>query len=201
MLTVPRNPRALVVVQNRELTIQANAVFSMFKHDIKLKVDSIYRGQTARVENKILDQGTDILISTPDRIDKHLLARRIGFKHLEHIVIDELDTLIDSGFRDFIEEYFKLREVANMTMVAATVPPYLDKFIDTHFSAPDSPEPDRPAITKVIESKTHTNLANIAHEFIKLPEFNKMPTVLDVVRTINEDVGKGGGCMIFCNSI
>lgn len=41
-------------------------------------------------------QGVDVLVSTLDRVDKHREHLFLG--GLSHLIIDELDTLIDASF-------------------------------------------------------------------------------------------------------
>ena len=84
-----------------------------------------------------------------------------------------------------MENYFKQADSTILTMVAATYPPYIQKWVERHFSIETDPKPNKPTLNKIIDRKTHTNLTNIAHEFLKLPEFDKNPTLLNVLESID----------------
>jgi superfamily II DNA/RNA helicase len=55
-----------------------------------------------------LDKGVDILIATPDRLDKHHKDNNVYLSNLSYLVIDEADTFLDSGFSDVIKSFSEI---------------------------------------------------------------------------------------------
>lgn len=52
-----------------------------------------------------MDEGVDIVVSTPDRLERHRNKENLYLSMTSYIVIDECDTFLDSGFKEKIEEY------------------------------------------------------------------------------------------------
>ena len=198
ILTVGNAPRAIVVVPNRELARQVEGVMGLFKHEVRLKTLAIFSGQKMDLELRELNDGVDILIGTPDRIDKHRVNNSLTFNNVQQIVIDESDTIIDAGFSRHLDLFCKeLQKRSRFTFVSATVPPSLKKFVESHFSYEESKEN---YIKKVIESSTHLNLTHLKHDFIQLQDYDKTPLFFKVLEDVNSKLGSGS-CMVFCNNI
>lgn len=97
-MTEPNKPRAMVLVPNRELAIQVTEdAFKPFHYQIPLRFSSMYSGQSYKIETSKLDQGVDCLITTFDRLKYRRDAHKVFLSNLSSLVIDELDTFIDSG--------------------------------------------------------------------------------------------------------
>lgn len=105
--------RALIVVPGRELAQQVASVVEPFALAAGLNVAAVY-GQTSMVaEQKKLvtsldnllggSSNIDILIATPGRLVDHLQSTA-GFtlQHLEWLVLDEADRLLDQNFQDWL---------------------------------------------------------------------------------------------------
>ena len=198
VLTVSRAPRAIVVVPNRELARQVEGVMGLFKHEVRLKTLAIYSGQKLDLETRELNDGIDILIGTPDRIDKHRVNKNLNFDNIQQIIVDESDTIIDAGFSKHLDLYCQeLLKRSRFTFVSATVPPSLKRFIESHFSYEESKEN---YIKKVIETSTHLNLTHLKHDFIQLQDYDKTPLFFKVLEDVSSKLGSGS-CMVFCNNI
>lgn len=48
--------------------------------------------------------GIDILVGTPGRVKDHLQNNKLDLSKLKHVVLDEVDTMLDMGFADQVEE-------------------------------------------------------------------------------------------------
>lgn len=48
--------------------------------------------------------GIDILVGTPGRIKDHLQNGKLELTKLKHVVLDEVDQMLDMGFADQVEE-------------------------------------------------------------------------------------------------
>jgi superfamily II DNA/RNA helicase len=68
--------------------------------------------------------GADIVIATPGRLISMLTVGDITFKHLEHLVLDEADRMLDMGFYDDIVRIISyLPEDRQTLLFSATMPP------------------------------------------------------------------------------
>lgn len=201
ILTRSLAPRSVIVVPNRELARQVESVFNGFKHEVRLKTLSVYSGQKPSIEERELKEGVDILIGTPDRIDKHRMQKNLTFDNVEEIVIDESDTIIDAGFSKHLKKYLEeLQHKSRFTFVSATYPPSLKHFIFEHFTNNQDDPANKQYIKQIIEKSTHLNLAHLKHDFIQIPEYDKNPLFYKVLEEISSNIGSGS-CIIFCNNI
>ena len=69
----------------------------------KLKVHGLNNFDTMALQKRELDEGVDIIVGTIDRIEKHKQKNNIFFSNLLFYVVDEVDTFLDSGYKDVIQ--------------------------------------------------------------------------------------------------
>ena len=97
-MTEPLRIRSLVVVPSKELVDQVSEVCKEFAHVVKLKVMGLSSAQKFSIEREALkEQGVDVVVSTLDRLMRHNEKKSLFISKLRYLVIDEIDTLIDSG--------------------------------------------------------------------------------------------------------
>lgn len=48
--------------------------------------------------------GIDILVGTPGRIKDHLQNNKLDLSKLKHVVLDEVDQMLDMGFAEQVED-------------------------------------------------------------------------------------------------
>lgn len=48
--------------------------------------------------------GIDILVGTPGRIRDHLQNNQLDLSQLKHVVLDEVDQMLDMGFAEQVED-------------------------------------------------------------------------------------------------
>ena len=215
-LTVPHRPRSIVVVPNRELATQVEEVFRMFMYDVPLKFYAAYPGTKLKTEFMKIEQGIDLLITTPDRLVRHQNARKIFLSNCSSLVIDEWDTLLDAGMDDFIRnlvnpmiknnkskemQYVHNKKVKHsndrqVIFCAATVTKHIENIVSNYWIPGDK------SFKHLIEKNTHMNLANLDHEFIKLSEKDKYGPLRLILKEFSAfiNISKTAG-IIFWNSV
>lgn len=68
-----------------------------------VKVLPVYGGQEISKQIRSLKGGAQIIIGTPGRVMDHLRRRTIRCDHVNKIVLDEADEMLNMGFREDIE--------------------------------------------------------------------------------------------------
>ncbi|KAK5915187.1 hypothetical protein CesoFtcFv8_000803 [Champsocephalus esox] len=97
-----RAPKVLVLTPTRELAIQ---VAKDFKDVTKrLSLTCFYGGSSYNPQIEAIRNGIDILIGTPGRIKDHLQNQKLDLSKLKHVVLDEVDQMLDMGFTEQVEE-------------------------------------------------------------------------------------------------
>jgi ATP-dependent RNA helicase RhlE len=103
-----RAPRAVVLVPTRELAAQvADSVNSYGKY-LKLRTLVIFGGVSINPQIDALRRGVDILVATPGRLLDHAQQRNVDLRHVEVLVLDEADRMLDMGFIADIRRVIRL---------------------------------------------------------------------------------------------
>lgn len=92
------NIRGLILTPTRELAIQVAEKTLSYGEQLGVRVVSVYGG--VRFENQIrkMKRGADILVATPGRLLEMLIQKKFSLTHLEILVFDEADRMLDLGF-------------------------------------------------------------------------------------------------------
>lgn len=125
--TEHRHLNTLVIAPTRELAQQIDQQIEGFSYFLGVSSIPIYGGgdgATWDIQRKALEQGADIIIATPGRLIALLAAGTIKFDHLEHLILDEADRMLDMGFYDDIIKIINYLPKNRQTLLfSATMPP------------------------------------------------------------------------------
>lgn len=101
-------PRVLIIVPTRELSIQVgNAITALAKHT-GLRHAVIFGGSSAKEQIASIEKGIDILVASPGRFLDLYLDGYINPKKIKHLVVDEAERLMD---KSFIGQFHRILEV------------------------------------------------------------------------------------------
>lgn len=131
------NPRVLVLVPTRELVIQVVDQVNHLTKYMNVRTVGIYGGTNINTQRKAVAEGMDVLVATPGRLYDLVLSRSIELKGIKKLVIDEVDVMLDLGFRFQLTNIFELLpEKRQNVMFSATMTEDVDVLIDDFFTAP-----------------------------------------------------------------
>jgi len=115
--------RVLVVVPTRELARQISEHIDDYIKYLSLKSMVIYGGKSISTQSRGLNRGIDILVSTPGRLIEHIATKSIDIKSIEYLVLDEVDTILDMGFRGEVTQIIsQLKSKRQTILISATLP-------------------------------------------------------------------------------
>ena len=119
-----RRPQALILSPTRELCLQIAsdlADFSKFIPDVK--VLPVYGGSSIESQIRALREGVQIIVATPGRLIDLIKRGVVKLDHVNTVVLDEADEMLNMGFLDSIEEILSyVPEDRKMLMFSATMP-------------------------------------------------------------------------------
>ena len=97
--------KVLVLTPTRELTLQVAETFESFgKHlSVKPKVVSIIGGASIGDQLYKVQQGCDVLVATSGRFLDVLSKKQMNLSHLEFLVLDEADKMLNLGFSEELD--------------------------------------------------------------------------------------------------
>jgi ATP-dependent RNA helicase RhlE len=117
----------LIIAPTRELAMQIDQQIDGFSYFLKVSSISIYGGGDGiawEQQKRALKEGADIIIATPGRLISLLGGDDVDFSHLQHLVLDEADRMLDMGFFDDIIRIIRKLPAKRQTMLfSATMPP------------------------------------------------------------------------------
>ncbi|MFT5640586.1 MAG: ATP-dependent RNA helicase RhlE, partial [Cyclobacteriaceae bacterium] len=167
------NPRVLILVPTRELVLQVVEQAELLTKYMSVRVMGIYGGTNIKMQRVAVADGMDVLVATPGRLYDLVLSRSIELKAVKKLVIDEVDVMLDLGFRFQITNFFELLpEKKQSIMFSATMTEDVEILIDDYFIAPE----------KIYIALSGTPLANIKQSAYAVPNFyTKANLVIDLV--------------------
>jgi ATP-dependent RNA helicase RhlE len=119
-----RRIKALVVTPTRELALQIGENFEAYASFLPLRSTVIFGGVKQGTQTQILKRGVDILIATPGRLLDLMGQGFINLSHLEYLVLDEADHMLDMGFiHDIRKIIAKIPSDRQSLFFSATMPP------------------------------------------------------------------------------
>ncbi|KAH0517038.1 Nucleolar RNA helicase 2 [Microtus ochrogaster] len=189
-----RAPQVLVLAPTRELANQVSKDFSDITK--KLSVACFYGGTPYGGQIERMRSGIDILVGTPGRIKDHLQNGKLDLTKLKHVVLDEVDQMLDMGFADQVEEilcvaYKKDSEDNPQTLLfSATCPHWVfnvaKKYMKSTYEQVD-----------LIGKKTQKAAITVEHLAIKCHWSERAAVIGDVIRVYS---GHQGRTIIFCET-
>lgn len=164
------NPRVLVLVPTRELVVQVvNEIEKLSKY-INNRVLGVYGGTNINTQKQAVAQGQDIIVATPGRLYDLAVSRVLQLKSIQKLVIDEVDVMLDLGFRHQLMNIFDiLPERRQNIMFSATMTKDVDELISDFFINPN----------KISIAVSGTPLENISQERYDVPNFYTKVNLLE----------------------
>ena len=98
--------QALVICPTRELALQTTGVFRQLSAHTKLRTVSVYGGQSVNVQLKALRAGAQIVVGTPGRVLDLIRRGALKLSHVNTVVLDEADEMLNFGFLPDIRAIF-----------------------------------------------------------------------------------------------
>jgi superfamily II DNA/RNA helicase len=130
ILTGENNPSAitsLIIVPTRELAIQIAQHLEGLSYFTSVSSIAVYGGGDGNAfvqEKKALSMGADFVVCTPGKMMSHIKMGYVKLDHLQYLVLDEADRMLDMGFYDdimFIIDH--LPKKRQNLLFSATMPP------------------------------------------------------------------------------
>lgn len=119
-------PRALILAPTRELAIQIEKEAAMIGKYTPFKSIAVYGGQKLDIQQKQLNDHVDVIIATPGRLIDFKRRHVIHLGHVEMLVIDEADRMLDMGFIPDVREIVRStppRHDRQTMLLSATLTP------------------------------------------------------------------------------
>ena len=177
-----KGPQAVVLSPTRELAIQSAEEINHLAQYLPIHALPIYGGQEIERQFKALRKHPNIIVATPGRLMDHMKRGTIDLSHVQILVLDEGDEMVDMGFIDDIRTILAgIPEERQTMFFSATMPAPIRELAETFLKEPE--------IVKIKAATVTIDL--IEQEYIELPDRQKFDALcrLLVVNVVDGAIG------------
>lgn len=175
------NPQILILVPTRELVVQVVEVVEKLTRFMSVRTGGVYGGVGMQPQALMVGNGLDVVVGTPGRLLDLVLNGYLSLKAIKRLVIDEVDEMLDLGFRNQLTRVFDLLPAKRQNLLfSATITPEVEQIITTFFNNPE----------KVEAAPTGTPLENIDQSGYLVPNFYTKINLLRHLLTSHTEMRK-----------
>lgn len=130
-------PRALILVPTKELSLQIAAHATQLAKYTDLRILPVYGGVGTKPQAEAIQKGIDVIVATPGRFMELYLKNELPTKQIKTLVIDEADRMMDMGFMHQLRKIFDVlpRKRQNL-LFSATFPEKVEKLSSDFLTFP-----------------------------------------------------------------
>ena len=92
--------RVLILTPTRELANQVGEIAKAYTRVVSMRCTVVYGGVRIKPQADRIKRGIDILVATPGRLLDLVEQKYLNLSHIEFLVFDEADRMLDLGFSD-----------------------------------------------------------------------------------------------------
>jgi len=134
----PKLPiQALIIVPTRELAVQVTEELRWVGEFTQIRVTPVYGGQPVRKQVIALGKNPAIVVGTPGRLQDLHERGELSYDNIRFVVLDEVDRMLDIGFRDDIRRILgQMKHPHQTVFVSATISPEIEKLANQYQKNP-----------------------------------------------------------------
>ncbi|MFY9399103.1 MAG: DEAD/DEAH box helicase [Desulfomonilia bacterium] len=186
-LPLLRDRKALIIVPTRELATQVEAEAHLLGSHLDYKIACIYGGVGYKNQERQLKEGAGIIVGTPGRLLDFHQSRKLNFRDVGIVVIDEADRLFDMGFIPDLKKMLRAMPPAEkrQTMLFSATLSFLVKELAWRFM-------NDPVEIEI--SPERLTVDTVTQELYHVSNEEKLPLLLGLLARENPK-----NCLIFTN--
>jgi ATP-dependent RNA helicase RhlE len=132
-----RQPRVLIIVPTRELVAQVIGEIEKLTKYVTIRFYGVYGASNINTQKQKVYDGLDILVATPGRLIDLTLSRTLQLSAVKKLVIDEVDEMLNLGFRAQLNQILDSLPVKRQNILfSATLNEDVEQMISKYFIQP-----------------------------------------------------------------
>ena len=168
--------RALILIPTRELAAQVEESVREYGKYLKLNSMTMIGGVNINPQITKLKSRVDILVATPGRLLDHVQQKTVDLSHVEILVLDEADRMLDMGFiRDIKKILALLPKHRQNLLFSATFSDEIKALADGLLN--------KPAMIEV--ARRNATADNVAHKVYPVDRDKKRALLTHLIRQHN----------------
>jgi len=174
-------PRVLALVPTRELVVQLVNNINEYAKYKSVRVIGVYGGANIKKQKAAVSEGVDIIVATPGRLYDIVMHGALSLKSVKKLIIDEVDVMLDLGFRFQLNNIFELLPPKRQNiMFSATMTDEVNTLIHDFFVEPHN----------ISIAVSGTPLENIKQTSYAVPNFYTKANLLSLLLQDKETYSK-----------
>jgi ATP-dependent RNA helicase DeaD len=152
--------QAIILVPTRELAVQVDTEIKRISQFTPIRSVPVYGGQKIAAQMKFLKHHPEIVVGTPGRVIDLLDRRIINFDNVRFVVLDEVDRMLDIGFRD---------DIRNILSRVKSVSESFESSEARHEDGDESAKPTRMHQTIFVSATISDEIERLARRYMREP--------------------------------
>jgi ATP-dependent RNA helicase RhlE len=164
-------PRVLIMVPNRENGELLEEQFRLLGRHLDIRVLGVYPGMGMEGQRELLEEGIDVVIGTPDRIEGMYIRSAINLSQIKSFILDDADLIVKQGLQTVVKNISESLPKCQHVVFTEVMHDKLQKLVDFFLLYPTTIEVDLDSLEtvdtiplqlyKVPNYKTKLNLLNL----------------------------------------
>jgi ATP-dependent RNA helicase RhlE len=176
-----KDPQILIIVPTRELVAQVVEAVKKITTYISVEVIGVYGGANINTQKLELQNGCNILVATPGRLYDLILDGAFKVKSIKKLVIDEVDEMLNLGFRTQLKNILDLLPQRRQNLLfSATLIEEVEELMNEYFNNP----------VRIEAAPAGTPVENIVQAAYEVPNFYTKVNLLKLLLTEDETMTK-----------
>jgi ATP-dependent RNA helicase RhlE len=176
-----KDPQILIIVPTRELVVQVAESVRKLTTYMNVVTVGVYGGANINTQQLEVEKGVDVLVATPGRLYDLLLNGAFKTKTIKRLVIDEMDEMLNLGFRTQITNILSLLPGKRQNLLfSATITEEVESLMNDYFTEPE----------RIEAAPTGSPVENIIQTAYDVPNFNTKVNLLELLLRSNDTMTK-----------
>jgi ATP-dependent RNA helicase DeaD len=157
--------QALILAPTRELAVQITAELNELARFTPIRAMAVTGGASFKKQRQNIERGSQIVVGTPGRIMDLNRRGDLAFDHFRYVVLDEVDRMLDIGFREDIRRILgRIKQPHQTVFVSATIGAEIER-LARRFMSDD--------VRKIETSATSLTVSQVTQSYVPVPRHDK----------------------------
>ena len=176
--------QSLILAPTRELAIQIAAELTELGKFTPIRVSAVYGGQAVHSQARKLEKGPEIIVATPGRLMDMVERGHVHLNNVKYAVLDEVDRMLDIGFRDDIRKILGgIKGEHQTVLVSATISEEIERLARSYMKNPE----------KLVTTGGSLTVSLVEQHYISVQQWDKRRMLLHCLTHEEPDL-----TIIFC---
>jgi ATP-dependent RNA helicase DeaD len=179
--------QALILTPTRELAAQVAGEMEQLGRFTPIRTSCIIGGESMREQSRSLQKGGHIIVGTPGRVMDMQGRGQVHFDNVRYVVLDEVDRMLDIGFREDIRKILKSIKGDHQTVfVSATISDEIERLARSYM---------KPDVEKIMTTSGSLTVSLVDQKYLPVEPWDKPQLLLHLLTHTDPDL-----TVVFCRT-